>query len=142
MIQTKNFSQAELERSSKATKYGIDNRIPNEYIKNAYELLCGLQTIRDALGKPINITSGYRCERLNNIVGGVRNSSHLKGWAADIQVDGMGAKALYNWLSGFLVGSKMKFGQLLYEQKGTTSWVHFSIRDEGRQRCQIKEIYV
>lgn len=79
MIKTKNFSQAELERSSRASKAGIDNSIPAKYIDNAQELLNGLQVIRDALGKPIQITSGYRCEKLNKLVGGVPNSSHMKG---------------------------------------------------------------
>lgn len=79
MIGTKNFSQSELEKSSKAEKNKIDNRIPSEYLNNAQELLNGLQSIRDALGKPIKITSGYRCEKLNRLVGGVHNSSHLKG---------------------------------------------------------------
>lgn len=79
MIQTKNFTQAELENSTKASKNKIDNRIPTELLGNAQELLNGLQQIRDALGKPIKITSGYRCEKLNKLVGGVSNSSHLKG---------------------------------------------------------------
>lgn len=78
MIQTKNFSQAELEKSSKAKRYGINNSIPNEYLQNAQELLNTLQVIRDALGKPIHITSGYRCEQLNKLVGGVPNSSHKR----------------------------------------------------------------
>ena len=78
MVGTKNFSQSELERSSKAEKNKIDNSIPAEYIDNAQELLNALQVIRDSLGKPIKITSGYRCEKLNRLVGGVQNSSHLK----------------------------------------------------------------
>lgn len=142
MIGTKNFSQSELEKSSKAEKNKIDNRIPSEYLNNAQELLNGLQSIRDALGKPIKITSGYRCEKLNRLVGGVHNSSHLKGWAADIAVDGMSAKELFCWISGFLKGSGMKFGQLLVEHSKTGSWVHFSIRDDSGQRSQIKELYV
>lgn len=140
MIQTKNFNQAELEYSYTANKFGIDNSIPPQYIQNAQELLNALQIIRDALGKPIKITSGYRCPRLNQIVGGVSNSSHMKAWAADIQVDGMSAKNLYYWLAGFLIGSGMKFGQLIYEKSATKTWVHFSIRDDSGQRCQIKEI--
>lgn len=77
-VGTKNFSQYELERSSKAEKYGIKNTIPQQYLNNAQDLLNALQLIRDALGKPIKITSGYRCEKLNLIVGGVPNSSHTK----------------------------------------------------------------
>lgn len=78
MIQTKNFKQSELEKSSKAEKKGIDNRIPDKYLDNAKELLEALQIIRDNLGRPITITSGYRCPELNKLVGGVSNSSHTK----------------------------------------------------------------
>lgn len=79
MVQTKNFNQSELEKSSTAIKLGIDNRIPVQYEQNAQMLLNALQVIRDNLGKPIKITSGYRCPKLNKTVGGVHNSSHLKG---------------------------------------------------------------
>lgn len=78
MIKTKNFSQLELEYSNKAKTHKIDNSIPDSLIENAKELLNGLQIIRDALGKPIKITSGYRCPELNKLVKGVSNSSHLK----------------------------------------------------------------
>ena len=141
-VGTKNFSQYELERSAKATKNGINNSIPQQYLQNAQDLLNTLQVFRDALGKPIKITSGYRCEKLNKLVGGVHNSSHLRCWAADIAVDGMTPKELFYWLWGFLVGSKIKFGQLLVEHSKTGSWVHFSIKDESGQKCQIKELYV
>lgn len=141
-METKNFKQSELENSTKAIKNKIDNSIPEMYLANAKELLEGLQKIRTALGKPIKITSGYRCPQLNKLVGGVSNSSHLKAWAADIQVEGMSAKELYYWIGGFLKGSGMKFGQLLVEHSKTGSWVHFSIRDDAGQRCMIKELYV
>lgn len=141
-VGTRNFSQSELEKSAKASKNGINNAIPQHLLQNAQDLLNTLQVIRDALGKPIKITSGYRCERLNKLVGGVPNSSHTRCWAADIAVDGMSPKELFHWLWGFLIGSKIKFGQLLIEHSKTGSWVHFSIRDDSGQRCQIKEMYV
>jgi hypothetical protein len=46
-----------------------------------------LQPLRDAIGKPVQVTSGYRSARLNAHVGGVPNSAHLNGLAADIHVD-------------------------------------------------------
>tara|TARA_R110000824_G_scaffold382204_1_gene575337 strand:+ start:1464 stop:1838 length:375 start_codon:yes stop_codon:yes gene_type:complete len=49
-------------------------------------LLEALQEVRDSLGEPMKITSGYRCEAHNMAVGGVNTSSHLKGWAADLAV--------------------------------------------------------
>jgi uncharacterized protein YcbK (DUF882 family) len=48
-----------------------------------------LEELRKEVGKPIKITSGYRCEKHNADVGGVKNSQHTKGTAVDVQVDGM-----------------------------------------------------
>jgi len=48
-----------------------------------------LQELRDSIGKPITITSGYRCEFHNRNVGGVENSQHLLGKAADLVVSGL-----------------------------------------------------
>ena len=44
-----------------------------------------LEPARQAIGCPIIINSGFRCEAVNRRVGGVRNSQHLQGCAADIR---------------------------------------------------------
>lgn len=51
-------------------------------------LLEVLDKIRDAIGAPLYVTSGYRCERCNDECGGVPNSQHLYGRAADVYADG------------------------------------------------------
>ena len=43
-----------------------------------------LDPVREKLGMPIVVNSGYRCEKHNKDVGGVKNSQHLKGEAADV----------------------------------------------------------
>ena len=48
-----------------------------------------LQCLRDLVGKPIVVTSGCRCHLYNKHIGGVIDSPHLEGIAADIQVEGM-----------------------------------------------------
>ena len=53
------------------------------------ELVQKLQQLRDRIGKPISITSGYRCPAHNAAVGGAAGSQHLLGKAADIVVQGM-----------------------------------------------------
>jgi hypothetical protein len=53
------------------------------------QLVVYLQKIRDHFGKPITITSAYRCATHNKNVGGVSNSRHAKGQAADISVKGV-----------------------------------------------------
>jgi len=52
------------------------------------ELVSALEALRLKLGKPINITSGCRCEEHNSAVGGVFNSAHTRGTAADIACQG------------------------------------------------------
>ena len=48
------------------------------------ELIWKLDLLRELVGEPLIITSGYRCERHNEAVGGAPNSAHLRGNAADI----------------------------------------------------------
>jgi uncharacterized protein YcbK (DUF882 family) len=73
-------------------------------------LVTGLQQLRDALGKPITITSGYRCPRHNALVGGEPHSKHVLGQAADISVSGLTGRQLYEaarrivYFRGFGVG--------------------------------------
>ena len=79
------FSVSELCASATALREVIDNR-PS---KCAYHLLHVLvdqllDPIREAWGEPIVVSSGYRCKQLNALVGGVKNSHHILGCAADI----------------------------------------------------------
>ena len=79
------FSVSELCASATALREGIDNR-PS---KCAYHLLHVLieqllDPIREAWGEPIVVSSGYRCKELNTLIGGVKNSHHILGCAADI----------------------------------------------------------
>jgi uncharacterized protein YcbK (DUF882 family) len=57
-----------------------------------------LEEIRVAIGKPIIIMSGYRCEAHNAKVGGAKKSQHVQGTAADIKVSGMEAADVQKWL--------------------------------------------
>ena len=52
------------------------------------DLVLMLEHIRSALGRPVTITSGIRCEDHNAAVGGKENSAHLRGMAADFAVSG------------------------------------------------------
>ena len=58
-------------------------------------LLNGLEKLRTVIGnKPIHVTNAYRCESHNAECGGVKDSQHVKGCAADIWVDGMSSFCL------------------------------------------------
>ncbi len=79
---TKNFKVSEF-----ACKHCGENKIDQRVID-----MC--QTIRDAVGVPVIVSSGYRCKIKNEQVGGVKDSFHTHGLAADLTCK-KGAKALY-----------------------------------------------
>lgn len=83
---TKNFTLEELVASAAAKRHGIKNN-PSETGKAKLATLAKeiLQPIRDAYGKSIIVTSGYRCTKLNSIVGGAKTSDHIYCCAADIR---------------------------------------------------------
>ena len=90
---TPHFALQEFIRSATARKHGIANNPPPEAVENL-KLLCRhtLEPLREALGLPVVITSGYRCKALNNIIAHHSNrSQHMKGQAADFHV-GQGAQ--------------------------------------------------
>lgn len=68
MSLTNNFTLAELTHSDTAKARGIDNSLPPYLMRNIQALVERLQLIRDALGVPITISSGYRCPELNRAV--------------------------------------------------------------------------
>ena len=125
-----NFSIKELIHSDNATKAGIDNTPSIAEIDNLLNLIfyC-LQPIRDKLKKPMIITSGYRNYQVNFLAGGVLNSQHTKGEAADFKVPGMSITQVVN----FIVNSGVEFDQLIDEKN---QWVHISYR-KGNNRKQV-----
>lgn len=58
-----------------------------------------LDVLRRVMGVPLYVTSGYRCRELNSAVGGVRNSLHMKGLAADICVNDRYMQQMWDFLS-------------------------------------------
>lgn len=128
---TKYFKVSEILRSSTAKKLEIDN-IPTdeEIIENINYTLERLNTIRENYGKPIIITSGYRCDMLNSLVGGVKDSYHKKGLAADLKWDVDLAKHITD---------NEQFDSFIRESNGNTKWLHIQFRrnrDEERQKVR------
>jgi len=119
---TRNFSVSEFTRSDKADELGIDN-VPTEEARANLKALCQyiLQPLRDALG-PVSVSSGYRNPELNTAVGGVQNSFHARGLAADINVQGMTAEDLALWIAD----SALPYAELIleYPANGNDPWVH------------------
>ena len=132
------FSISELTASATALREGIDNR-PS---KCAYHLLHVLvqqllDPIREAWGEPIVVSSGYRCKELNTLIGGVKNSHHMLGCAADI-IAGNRAdhRRLFKLIQQMQQEGRIKFTQLIWEGNGR--WIHISYVPSDL-RCQVIE---
>lgn len=118
---SKHFTLEELTRSQAATRRGISN-VPNEvHIRNLIQL-CEhiLEPLRMRLGRPVYVNSGYRCPELNSLIGGSRTSQHMRGEAADIEVQGMTAPEVFEFI---LERSGVPYDQVIQE---FGEWVHIS----------------
>lgn len=79
------FNIKEMTKSQTAESYHMDNTPNEKVIGNLKKVMYILDMVRVHMGKPILINSGYRCEKLNEMVGGVQSSMHTKGLAADFR---------------------------------------------------------
>ena len=123
------FTLAELTVSDTAARKGIDNTPSPAMIENLKKTAALLEEVRTLLGgKPIIVTSGYRCLALNRAIGSGDSSQHVQGQAADFSCPGFGpplqiAQAIY------AAKPPIKFDQLIHEFQ---SWVHISWAPEPR----------
>lgn len=114
---SKNFTLDEF-----ASKDGAQT--PPEVLENLRSLAKNLQVIRDEIGKPIKINSAYRSPEHNKAVGGVKNSMHVKGKAADIVVTGLTPTQLAAIIFMLIEQKKIKQGGVgIYP-----NFVHYDIR--------------
>lgn len=130
----KYFKFIEMIRSSKADEFGIDN-FPNQcdIIDNIIFTIECLDNIREQYGKPLYISSGYRCDELNRKVGGVKTSQHTKGQAVDINLGSVEMnRDFFNWCCANI--KNLPIDQLIDESH--YSWVHLSFTNEN-QRHQV-----
>lgn len=79
-----------------------------------------LDILRNEIGKPVIINSGYRTPTRNKEVGGAKYSYHMRGMAADIRANGMTPKELANKLNKIVPD---ECGIIVYQ-----NWVHFDVR--------------
>ena len=136
---TMHFTIEELYASATAKAKGIDNK-PNvqQVINLVYLAAFVLEPLRVAMREPIKIGSGFRSLRLNQAVGGVSNSQHLTGQAADLCIDGDIQKGR-KWFD--YIRQHLPFDQLIWEKNPKTGscWVHVSYvhPDFGKNRRQV-----
>ena len=139
---SKNFTLEELIHSNTAERMGIDNVPKDEKVVENLRSLCleVLQPLRDYVGAPVHINSGYRCPELNMTVGGVKNSQHCRGEAADIRI--VSPKQGREWAAW--IEDNCRFDQMLLERnKNGAVWLHVSCkRDASKNRQSFKILKV
>lgn len=128
----KYFTIEELTASPTAKRKGINNEPSLTETRNLFALVNNiLDPLREAYGKPIVVTSGYRCYLLNRAVGGATSSQHTKGQAADIR--SMSDKREDNKkLFDLILSLKLPFDQLINEYN--YDWVHVSFGPKNRRQ--------
>ena len=112
---------------------GIDNTPTPEVVANLTALVEEvLDPLRERYGRPIHVSSGYRCPRLNKAVGGATTSQHVKGEAADIYV----AKAKEMAMLFSLIYYILPYDQLIWERGNdeAPAWIHVSYREGNNRR--------
>ena len=124
---TPHFTLEELVFSQTAARLGIDNTPPQAVVENLKALANGLEQVRELLGCPVNINSGYRSEELNAKIGGVKNCANTEGFAADFTAKEFGTP---KQICEAIAASKIQFDQLI--QEGT--WVHISFAPAMRRQ--------
>ena len=140
----RHFTIEELTSSDRARELGIDNTPDKDSIERLTTLIVEvLDPARELLGKPIVVTSGYRCSVLNTAVGGQPSSQHTKGEAADLQC--YNNKYLFD-----IIRENLSFDQLILETKdifdrngnktGVREWVHISYK-KGKNRKQVLRMH-
>ena len=118
------FTIKEMTSSQTAKLYHIDNTPSKEVVENLKKVMYILDIVRVHIGKPILVNSGYRCKRLNEIVGGVQNSMHTKGLAADFRTK---EKEDINIMFEFLKRNQEKFK--IIELLNYKTFIHIGVSE-------------
>lgn len=129
---SENFTLNELIYSETAERLNIDNRPSVQVIENLRQLAINvLQPVRTHFGVPIHITSGFRSSTLNKAIGGVAQSQHQMGQAADFIIK-KDAKEVFDFIKNHLI-----FDQLLFEYDSKDNrWFHVSYKHDLKNRNQ------
>lgn len=145
----KYFTIEEFLRSDTASSKGIDNTPTSLHLSNIHETIgMFLDPMREAwadyclknnLGAPgLRVSSGYRSEALNKVIGGSATSAHAVGFAADIVPINGRMTAFVRFVKEWIAGRV--FDQIIWEKpvNGIPAWVHFGWKNRaGEQRGQI-----
>jgi len=125
-METRQVSCNQLSKNFKKSEFKCrdGSEVPDELMDNLKDLVENLQIIRDAIGKPIRIISGYRSPKYNRRIGGARKSQHMKAKAADMVIRGMKPVEVHRIVTGLIKEGKIKKGGVgLYKY-----FVHYDVR--------------
>lgn len=122
------FYLSEFTDSERAVREGIDQTPPPEIIEILRGTANQMEYVREILGHPVVITSGWRSLTLNRAIGSDDTSDHIKGYAVDFKCPGFGLpKSIAKKLSEC---PTLKFDQLIFEG----GWVHISFAPRMRRQ--------
>ena len=133
---SEHFTLEEMTRSQLAVRHGIINKPNDIQLENLKTLAKGMELVRTKLDSlPIDISSGFRCEALNDLLGSKRTSQHIMGLACDWTCD---RYAHVGRVFEVVAESSIPFDQLILEYN---SWIHISFPEEGAEtRRQVLKI--
>ena len=127
----------EFSYSPTAIKKGIHNVMNSTQVNNAIQLCENVfEPIRKHLNAPIKITSGFRCEQLNKLIGGAYGSQHTKGEAFDLDITD---RKVFDWIL-----KNVEFDQLIFEygDDNNANWFHISYRKGNNRKQALRAVKI
>lgn len=128
---TPHFTLEELAGTSKREFKQKNLDEAQKQIGKMYQLAGFAERVREIIGQPLIINSGYRCVALNNALKGSLTSQHLLAEAIDIRTNAKTPNEIFQ----ILVASDLKYDQIILEKVGNAQWVHVSI---GSKKEKLK----
>lgn len=128
---TPNFKLSELTITNHKKYQELNLKEAQAIIGKMYFLAGFAEAIREIIGKPLLVSSGFRCPELNKAINGSIFSQHMLAEAIDISCKTLQPKTLFDRIRK----SGLKYEQLILEQNkdGSKKWVHVSIG--SRKQC-------
>ena len=105
-------------------------------LKVERRLLDALEALRKLAGKPVVVHDGYRCQDHNQEVGGVTNSEHTRGMAADVDIPGLSLQQMYEL--ALQVPAFVEGGVGAYD----TGFLHVDVRINCARWARVRGQYV
>ncbi|HXJ02091.1 MAG TPA: D-Ala-D-Ala carboxypeptidase family metallohydrolase [Micropepsaceae bacterium] len=125
---SEHFSLEEMIASQEGARRGIDNTPPANVLNHLTETCTKLEAVRELLGHPITVSSGYRCPALNAAIGGAANSAHMFGYAVDFICPAFGVPLA---VCSAIEKSGLQYDQLIHE---FGNWTHLSFDPQMRRQ--------